>query len=169
MARSPIADIRRQLLQSRQDTLELIKKIDEPTATYRPRPNAWNIKDHVVHLVAIEESIIQFTHRILKEDHPISSLCYDEAFNRDAWNNQEVAERADYTWAEAITAFDQTRTELLDLLEHIPEEALSRIGSHPVWGDPVTLTSILRNPYRHERGHRDEIIALRDLQQSEIG
>lgn len=169
MARSPIAEIRQQLLQSHQDTLKLIRKIDEHTASYRPRPNAWSIKDHVIHLAAIEESIIHFAHRVLREDHPISSLCYDEAFNRDTWNNQEVAERADYTWAEAICALAQTRTELLNLLDLIPEEALSRIGSHPVWGEPVTLSSILRNPYRHERDHRDEIVALRILQQSRIG
>ena len=169
MARSPIANIRQRLLQSHQDTLQLIRQINENTATYRPRPNAWNIKDHVIHLVATEESIIHFARRILNENHPISPLCHDEAFNRDTWNNQEVAERSGYTWTEAIDALDQTRTELLALLDLIPEEALSRIGSHPVWGDPVTLTSILRSPYRHERGHREEIVALRNLQQSWTG
>lgn len=168
MTRSLIAEIRQRLLQSHQDTLKLIRKIDGNTATFRPRPNAWSIKDHVIHLIATEESIIHFAHRILREDHPISSLCYDKAFNRDTWNNQEVAERANYTWAEAIGAFEQMRTELLNLLDLIPEEALSRIGSHPVWGEPVTLSSILRNPYRHERGHRDEIVALRNLQLSKI-
>jgi len=169
MARSPIAEIRQRLLQSHQDTLKLIETIDENMATFRPRPNAWSIKDHVSHLVATEESIIHFARRILQEDHPISLLCQDETFNRDTWNNQEVAQRADYTWAEAIGAFNQMRTELFKLLDLIPEKALSRIGSHPVWGEPVTLSSILRSPYRHERDHRNEIIALRNLQQSEIG
>lgn len=162
MAQSLLAEIRQKLNQSRQNTTQLIEQIDEATALYQPRPDAWSIKDHVVHLVAVEESIIHFAHRILNEECPISPLCYDVAFNQNAWNHQKLLERADYTWEEATCALEQTRQELLDLLEHIPKEALSRVGSHPVWGEPVTLASILRIPYRHERGHAEEMAALRN-------
>jgi len=160
MARSTIAEIRQNLYQSRQSTLQSIRQLDEQAASYRPRPSAWSVKEHVAHLVAVEESIIHFAHRILNEDCPISPLCYDVAFNQDVWNNREVVQRAGYTWTEAVCALEQTRIELLNLLERIPEEALNRVGSHPVWGEPVTLASILRIPYRHERGHRHEIEAL---------
>jgi hypothetical protein len=165
MVRSPIADIRQKLYQSRQITLQLIRKINSEMAIYRPRPNAWSVKDHVAHLVAVEESIIHFSHRILNEDCPISPLCYDVAFNQDGWNNREVSQRAGYTWTEAICALEQIRIELLNLLEKIPEEALNQVGSHPVWGEPVMLASILRIPYRHERSHRDEIAMLGTIQQ----
>jgi hypothetical protein len=124
------------------------------------------VKDHVAHLVAVEESVIHFAHRILNEDCPISPLCHDIAFNQDVWNNREVAERAGYTWTEALCALEATRHELLALLDHIPEAALDRIGAHPVWGEPVTLASVLRVPYRHERSHRDEMAALSTLNRS---
>jgi hypothetical protein len=62
-----------------------------------------------------------------------------------------------------VTALQESHHHLLGLLETIPETALNRIGSHPVWGDPVTLASILRIPYRHERAHRDEIAVLATL------
>jgi uncharacterized damage-inducible protein DinB len=163
MPQSTIVDIRQNLQQSRRDTLQLINTIDEQIVNYRIRPDGWSIKDHVLHLVAVEESVIHFAHRILNEECPISPLCYDIAFNQDVWNNREVAKRADYTWAEAIFALNETRQELLALLDRISEEALNRIGSHPVWGTPVTLASVLRVPYRHERGHRDEMAALRTL------
>lgn len=168
MARSPIAKIRQELQESRRATLQLIDSLESETAVYRPRPDAWSIKDHVAHLVAVEESVIHFAHRILDEDCPISPLCHDVAFNQDAWNNREVAERAGYTWTEACCALDATRQELLALLDHIPVEALDRLGSHPVWGTPVTLSSVLRVPYRHERRHRDEIAALAALKQTEM-
>jgi hypothetical protein len=160
MARSPIAEIRQKLMTSRRDTLQLINDLEAESAAHRPRPDAWSVKDHVAHLVAVEESVIHFAHRILDEDCPISPLCHDVAFNQDIWNNREVAERAGYTWTEAVCALEATRQELLALLEHIPIKALERVGSHPVWGTPVTLASVLRVPYRHERGHRDEIGAL---------
>jgi uncharacterized damage-inducible protein DinB len=160
MSYSRIAEIKRKLQQSRRDTLQLINTIDEQIVNDRFRPDAWSIKDHVLHLVAVEESVVHFAHRILNEECPVSPLCYDLAFNQDIWNNREVAKRANYTWAEAISALNETRQELLALLDRIPEEALNRIGSHPVWGTPVTLASVLRVPYRHERGHRDEIAAL---------
>jgi hypothetical protein len=163
MAHSPSADIRQKLQESRQKTLQLLRQFDPETIAYRPRPDAWSVKDHVAHLVAVEESIIHFAHRILNEDCPISPLCHDIAFNQDAWNNREVAERAGYTWIEALCALEATHDELLALLDHIPKEAMNRLGAHPIWGEPVTLASVLRVPYRHERGHRDEIAALYTL------
>ena len=165
MPRSILAEIRQKLIESRSQTLALINNIDKEIALLRIRPDAWSIKDHIVHLVALDESILHFAHRILNEECPISPLCYDIAFNQDAWNHRKLLERADYTWIEATCALEQIHSELLDLLAKISEEDLNRIGSHPVWGEPVTLTSILRIPYRHERGHRDEIAGLRALKQ----
>ena len=166
MPRSTLAEIRQNLIESRSQTLALINNIDEETALFQIRPDAWCIKDHVVHLVALEESILHFSHRILNEECPISPLCYDVAFNQDAWNHRKVLERADYTWNEAICALEQIHGELLTLLTKISEEALNRVGAHPVWGEPVMLASILRIPYRHERGHRDEIAALSAFKQA---
>ena len=160
MTQSRITDISQKLQQSRYDTLQLINTIDEQTVNYRVRPDAWSIKDHIIHLVAVEDSVLHFAHRILQEDCPISPLCYDRAFDQDVWNNREVAKRADYSWAETVRALNEIRQELMTLLDRIPEEDLNRTGSHPIWGTPVTLASVLRVPYRHERGHRDEIAAL---------
>jgi hypothetical protein len=168
MDRSPLADIRQKLQASRRQTWQIIGRIEPETALYRLRPDAWCVKDHVAHLQAVEESIIHFAHRILNEDCPISPLCYDLAFSQDAWNNREVAKRAGRTWAETQAALRETRRELLALLDQISEESLSRIGSHPIWGTPVTLASVLRVPYRHERAHRDEISALVEFSHSNI-
>jgi hypothetical protein len=165
MAPSRLNDIRQKLRQSRRDTLQLIDTIDENLVNYRMRPDAWSIKDHIIHLYAVEESILHFAHRILEEDCPISPLCYDFAFDQDAWNNREIAKRANCTWAEATAALNETRREILSLLDRIPEESLNRTGSHPIWGTPVTLASVLRVPYRHERGHRDEMAAMYQLAQ----
>lgn len=163
MAPSPLVDIRQKLQASRQRTWQMIRNLDPEIAAYRPRPDAWSIKDHVAHLAAVEESVIHFVHRMLDEDCPISPLCHDLAFNQDAWNNRAVAERAGYTWPETLDALESTRNDLLTLLEHIPIAALQRLGAHPVWGEPVTLESVLRVPYRHERGHGNEIAALSEL------
>jgi hypothetical protein len=110
--------------------------------------------------------VLHFAHRILNEDCPESPLCHELAFDLDAWNNHEIAERAGYSWSEAVTCLHQTRQELMALLNRISPEALNRLGAHPAWGNPVTLASVLRVPYRHERGHRDEMTALRDAAQN---
>ena len=163
MKQVTISDIRQHLRESRRHTLQLIDNIDEGVATYRLRPDAWSIKDHVTHLTAVEESVLHFAHRILNEDCPISPLCYDKAFDQDAWNNRLVAERASDSWSEVRASLDDIRQAFLSELETIPEETLNRVGSHPVWGTPVTLASVLRIPYRHERAHRDEIAVLCQL------
>jgi len=155
MTRSIIPEIRRRLFEDRRATLLLIEELDPDEAGRRPRPEAWSVKDHVAHLIAVEDSVIAFARRILAEEQPVA-----DNYDVDAWNARQRAERADLTWKETLAELSETRERLLALLEKLPEEALSRIGSHPIWGEPITLGSVLRVPYRHERGHRDEIKAL---------
>jgi hypothetical protein len=160
MANSPLADIWQKLFDSRAETLQYLRPLDEESAAYRVRPDSWSVKDHVIHLSAVEDSVTHFAHRILLEDCPISPLCYDLAFSQDAWNNRAVAEKANISWREIFANLHEVRQEFFALLERIPENALNRVGAHPIWGNPVTLASVLRVPYRHERAHRDEIVAL---------
>jgi hypothetical protein len=155
MARDTISDIQRRLIASREATLSLIKDLGETEAQRRPWPGAWSIKDHTAHLAAVEEMVIDFVQRMLVEEGPTA-----DPYDVDAWNARQVARRANLTWAETLAELDSVREQLLALIIGLPAPALSRTGSHPVWGDPITLASVLRVPYRHERGHRDEIGAL---------
>jgi hypothetical protein len=163
-AYSQLAEIRQKLQQSRQETLRHLQHLDEQQASYRFRPDAWSIKDHIAHLTALEAAVIHFAERILTEEAPIFEN--NSTFDQDVWNNRVVAEHAQDSWAETGLALDKTRQALYALLDRLPEEALNRVGSHPVWGSPVTLASVLRVPYRHERSHRDEIIILSVLQEN---
>ena len=166
MPKSQLTDIRQKLTQSRLETEQYLRQIDEQTANYRARPDAWSVKDHVIHLSAVEMAVVEFARRILQEDCPAFSS--DQNFDQDLWNRQVVAERANDTWLQTRLTLDKTRQALYGLLDHIPEESLNRVGAHPVWGQPVTLASVLREPYRHERAHRDEIIILSTLQKNNI-
>ncbi len=152
MARDTISDIRNRLIESRLATLALIDGLSEEAVQRRPWPDAWSIKDHVAHLAAVEEAIIAFARRMLIEERPIA-----DDYDVDTWNARQRARRADLTWPQTLAELAATREQLLALLNEVSEQALSRTGSHPVWGDPITLASVLRVPYRHERGHRDEI------------
>jgi uncharacterized damage-inducible protein DinB len=155
MSRAVISEVRRRLVEDRLATLSLIESLGEDEAERRPRPDAWSIKDHVAHLAAVEETVIVFARRMLKEERPFA-----ESYDVDAWNARQRAQRSELTWEQTLADLSIAREYLLATLDEIPEEALSRIGSHPIWGDPITLGSVLRVPYRHERGHRDEIRAL---------
>jgi hypothetical protein len=155
MARDTISEIRNHLTDSRLGTLSLIKDLSEEVAQRRSWPEAWSIKDHVAHLAAVEETVVAFARRVLTEERPVAA-----AYDVDTWNARERARRARLTWAETLAELALVREQLLALLDEIPEPALSRTGSHPVWGDPTILSSVLRVPYRHERDHRDEMRAL---------
>ena len=155
MTRDIIPEIRARLLEDRRATLSLLERLGADEACRRPRPDAWSIKDHVAHLSAIEESVIAFARRVLEEERPVA-----DTYDVDAWNARQQAKRADLTWEETLAELSATRRQLLALLEVVPEEALGRVGSHPVWGEPITLGSVLRVPFRHERSHREEIKAL---------
>lgn len=155
MPHDTISEIRQQLLEDRLATLSLIRGLGEDKAQRRPRPDAWSIKDHVAHLTAVEEAVITFTRRMLTEERPVA-----DAYDVDAWNARQRAQRVDLSWEETLLELAATRKQLLAVLGEVSEQVLNRIASHPVWGDPITMASVLRIPYRHERGHRDEIKAL---------
>jgi hypothetical protein len=155
MTRNIIPEIRRRLVEDRHATLSLLEGLGAEEAGRRSRPDAWSIKDHIAHLSAVEEVVIAFARRLLAEERPVADV-----YDVDAWNARQRVERANLNWTEILAELSATRERLLAVLEEVPQEALSRIGSHPVWGDPITLGSVLRVPYRHERGHRDEIKAL---------
>jgi uncharacterized damage-inducible protein DinB len=156
MARDTLSEIRQRLVEDRLATMALIRGLSEDEAGRRPRPDAWSIKDHVSHLAAVEEAVISFGRRILSEDRPIA-----DSYDVDAWNAHQRERRAALNWEDTLASLSRTREQLLALLDQVPEQALNRTGSHPRWGAPTTLASVLRAPYRHERGHRDEIKALR--------
>lgn len=157
MPSDTLSEIRQRLVTDRLATLALIEGLSQEQAQRRPRPDAWSIKDHVAHLAAVEEAVITFAQRLLTEERPVA-----DRYDVDAWNARQQAERAGLNWEETLAALATTREQLLALLDQVPERALSRTGAHPVWGAPITLASVLRVPYRHERGHRDEIRALRN-------
>jgi hypothetical protein len=157
MAHDATAQIRRQLVQTRLDTLSLIEGLSERDAQWRPRPEAWSIKDHIAHLAAVEEAVTAFAWRMLKEERPVA-----DKYDVDAWNARQREQRADLTWPATLAELAAARDRLLDLLGQVPDQALTRTGFHPVWGEPITLASLLRVPYRHERGHQDEIAILRN-------
>ncbi len=152
MARDTISEIRQRLIEERQATLSLLRSLSEQEAQGRLWPDAWSIKDHVAHLAAVEEAVIAFARQMLTEEWPVAN-----AYDVNTWNARQRAQRAKLTWEATLEELATTREQLLTLLDEIPEQALNRIGSHPVWGDPITLTSVLRVPYRHEQGHQDEI------------
>jgi hypothetical protein len=156
MKRDIIPEIRQRLLEDRRATLSLLGRLGADEAQRRPRPDAWSIKDHVAHLSAVEDAVIAFARRVLEEERPVAG-----SYDVDAWNARQQAMRADLTWEETLAELSAVRERLLIMLEDVPEEALGRIGSHPVWGEPITLGSVLRVPYRHEPSHRREIKALR--------
>jgi hypothetical protein len=156
MARGTISEIRQRLIEDRVATLSLIKDLRQDEAQRRLRPDAWSIKDHVAHLAAVEQAVIAFAQRMLSEERPIA-----DTYDVDAWNARQRTQRASLNWEETLVELSTTREQLLAMLDEVSEQALNRTGSHPVWGDPITLGSVLRVPYRHERGHRDEIKALR--------
>jgi hypothetical protein len=97
MASDVTTELRNQLTESRLATLALIRGLNQQAVEWRPWPDAWSIKDHVTHLVAVEEAVIAFACRLLTEERPVA-----DAYNVDAWNARQLAARADLTWAQTL-------------------------------------------------------------------
>ncbi len=114
-----------------------------------PVCGSWTLKDLIGHLTDWEKVGIDGMVQLAKGQLPE----FDEAIaNFDIFNNQKAAARREQSWAFVIADFNETRQELLDLLEEIPAAMMSQSFQAP-WGSQVTPYYFVTIFAGHEMEH----------------
>ncbi len=111
----------------------------------------WTIKDLLAHQISAEGEFQYYGRDVLNggEGAP-------EGFDINAFNNREVAARADQTPGELLAAFRATRQTTIDFVATIRDDQFALRGRHPFFGMMV-IEDMFKLIYRHNMMHARDI------------
>jgi hypothetical protein len=107
----------------------------------------WKVKDILAHFVVAEASFCKLIENILA-----GGPGAPEKFDIDAFNQREVAKLTAKSKDNLLEEFQKQRQHILDLMEGVPQQDLSRVGRHPFLGE-AELIDIIKLIYRHNQIH----------------
>lgn len=107
--------------------LQQLESLDDSFIKKRHIRGKWSIQEHLAHLGRYHEIFLERIGVILEEEAP--QLVRYKADNDDGF----------YEWcrlstAEIITNTQKKRVEIIQILKHLTEEQIKRIGIHPKLG-----------------------------------
>ncbi|CAG0936064.1 hypothetical protein TFLX_04928 [Thermoflexales bacterium] len=111
----------------------------------------WTIKDLLAHQIAAEGEFQFYGRDVLNggEGAP-------EGFDINAFNNREVAGKADRTAAQLLADFRATRQATIDFVATIRDDQFAWQGRHPFFGIMV-IEDMFKLIYRHNMMHARDI------------
>lgn len=111
----------------------------------------WTIKDLLAHQISAEGEFQYYGRDVLNggEGAP-------EDFNLNAFNNREVAKKADQTPDELLANFRTTRQATIDLVADIRDDQFALQGRHPFFG-MIGVEDMFKLIYRHNMMHARDI------------
>src|SRR5512143_2324729 len=111
----------------------------------------WTIKDLLAHQISAEGEFQYYGRDVLNggEGAP-------EDFNLNAFNNHEVAARADRTAEQLLADFRATRQATLNFVATIRDDQFALRGRHPFFG-MIGVEDMFKLIYRHNMMHARDI------------
>ena len=117
----------------------------------RPAPEEWCPTEVICHLRDVDREVnLPRVQTMLAEENP-----FIPGKDTDPWaqERQYVCQNG----AEALHEFTNTRLELLNLLEELPEDGWKRTARHAIFG-PTTLAEVVSINAGHDRLHVQQIM-----------
>lgn len=129
--------------------------LDEAAWEWRPQDGRWSARLTLAHVGSAQRGHLNVARRL------VSGQAVDlPAFDLDAWNAAQVAERTDWTVAEILADLEAAQQETFAFLDGLDAEDLAMTGSHPALGE-LSVAQVLRVIALHDGLHRRDILRLR--------
>jgi uncharacterized protein (TIGR03083 family) len=111
----------------------------------------WTIKDLLAHQISAEGEFQFFGRDVLNGGEGAA-----EGFDINAFNNREVAGKADRTPEQLLADFRATRQATIDFVATIRDDQFALQGRHPFFG-MMTIEDLFKLVYRHNMMHARDI------------
>jgi hypothetical protein len=157
-------------LKSGRDALHYcLSGVDEQTASRKPGPGRWSILECVEHLAVSEQFLLSRLTRALRSDRShenraretrIADRGLDRARPIDSPEVGRPTGRYQRL-GEALSAFDDVRTETIRFVEGFSEDLRSWLTDHPLIPGPVNCHEILLMISVHPVRHAQQIVEIR--------
>lgn len=121
----------------------------------------WSCKDIMAHLASYEQVLAELLASFTDAGPTPTLLRMRLDFG--AFNDDEVAARAENTPAEIVGEYDAAHARTMSLISDIAPEVLSRPGTMPWYGEAYALDDLLvYQYYGHKREHMAQVECFRD-------
>jgi uncharacterized protein (TIGR03083 family) len=111
----------------------------------------WTIKDLLAHQISVEGEFQFYGRDVLN-----GGKGTPEGFDINAFNNREVAARADRTPDQLLADFRSARATTIDLVAAVRDDQFTLQGRHPFFG-MMTIEDLFKLIYRHNMLHARDI------------
>jgi len=143
----------RQLIEKYADGYRLIEQavegLTEAEWSYKPSPDAWSVKEIVIHLGDSETVVVDRMKRVIAEDRPPMRTMYQELW-------AERLRYAELDPAPYLQLFRWLRETMTGVLRTLDADAFDRYGVHDEVGE-LTLKGLLIRYTEHVDGHAAQI------------
>jgi len=144
------------ITKSRKAFLDALAGLPEEGYAQEAVAGVWNVKDLVAHIESWERACLLPLREYAVEDQFIPEKITDH----DAWNLRNTQIWRAKSLQTVLAEFNDTRVELISLVEALPDEKWTRQLDLP-WGECATLAEMLSGLAWHEDEHRRPIEAWR--------
>ncbi len=121
----------------------------------------WSVKDIIAHLASYEQVLVDVLTTFLDAGPTPALNTFTE--QGDQFNDIEVSRRKARTMQDVLAEFNDTHTQVMSLIAHIPSERLREVGTLPWYGMNYALDDVIVYMYYgHKREHSAQIAAFRD-------
>ena len=156
-------EVRHKLQAGRDAVHEAVAGLDEAVARRKPSAQQWSILECVEHMIESERYLLTRLHAAELSEQPFEKSRREQKLAllaADRTRRIEAPERVHpkgnfETLREALTAFDETRADVVRWVENCAGDPRRMITDHPLIVGPVTcmetLVMIAAHPARHAK------------------
>lgn len=141
--------------------LSAIEGLSEQEMVYSGVVGEWSVKDTLAHIAAWDQETRAVIYAFVTQDDPVFDYKISGKRGFAKWNAREVEKRRELSVAQILTEMEEARRELVDLVQGLTEEQLSR-RAIPPWRYPTTARRNLEIQAKHDQEHAEQIIAWRE-------
>ncbi len=127
------------------------------------RPNAadkWSVKDLLGHIAAWDEETLRVVQAFIMQTNPLYSYSISDRNEFATWNAEQAALRKDYTLDQIRRELENSRRDLIQVIEGVTDQVLMRSKVTP-WGKPRTGLELLDDAVEHDLEHSRDIRSFR--------
>ena len=164
------AKILRELQAGRDALGAAIAGVDDELARRKPSHEAWSILECVEHMIESERYLLTRLHAAELADEPFEKSRREEKIARLAADRKRRIEAPQQAHpkgrfdalGEALTAFDETRAEVVRWVENCTGDPRRMMTDHPLIVGPVTCAETLVMIAAHPARHAKQIDEIRE-------
>lgn len=149
-----ITQIEAKIVTARAKLLATVEGIDERAWEWRPGEGRWSVRLTLAHVGSAQWSHLEVAQRLVAGE-PVDL----PGFELDAWNNAQVAKRADWPAEKILADLEAAQQATLTFLKGLDAAKLAITGAHPALGE-VSVGQVLRIISVHDGMHRRDVLCL---------